>query len=176
MSLTINGQSALLAVPAADSANNVTIADVIGNKLDTHAGNSIKSYVDELYDQFQLERHVYPSLGVGATIVSNAVAWTYGNYGVIVPANTITRDFHILSVSIETCSVAAGVFQLALYKGSADDVITAKRFSLAGGFWGNMVYIVGSEEVEANSQVRARLASSVGAATITVSVDYFEHQ
>lgn len=164
-----------LSVPAADSAENVTVLDVIGNKLDTHDSNSLYARVDELYDQFQQERLVYPTLAAGATIVSNAVAWTYGNYGLIVPINTITNDFHILNVSIESCNVAAGVFQLELYKGAADDIITAVRFAMAGGFWGNMVYLIGSEEVEANAQVRARLASSVGATTITVSIVYFEH-
>lgn len=164
-----------LSVSGADSAANVTILDVIGNKTDTHAGNSIKAHVDELYDQFQLERKTYPSLAAGVTVISSATPWAYGSYAVIVPASTITRDYHILSVSIETCNVAAGVFQLELYKGAGDDIITAKRFSMVGGFWGNMVYDVGSEEVAANSQVRARLASSVGAATITISISYFEH-
>jgi len=164
-----------LLVPSVDSSANATIRDVIGNKLDTHASNSIYGRLDELYDAFQLERKVYPTMAAGAAIVSPAGVWTYGNYATIVPANTIANDFHILNVSIENSNVAAGVFQLELYKGGADDIITAVRFAMAGGFWGNMVYLIGSEEVEANSQVRARLASSVGAATITVSIVYFEH-
>lgn len=163
------------AVPIADSADNITMRDVIGNKVDTHDGDSIYSRLDELYDAFQLERRVYPSLAAGATVVSPAGVWAYGNYAVIVPASTITADFHILNVSIESSSVAAGVFQLELYKGAADDVITAVRFAMAGGFWGNMVYGIGSEEVEANSQVRARLASSIGAVTLTFSIVYYEH-
>jgi len=124
---------------------------------------------------FQRERLVYPSLAAGAAVTSPAGVWTYGNYATILPVNIITRDFHILIVSIESCTVAAGVFQLELYKGPLDSIVTAIRFAMAGGFWGNMVYAVGSGEVAANSQVRARLASSVGAATITLSFDYFEH-
>lgn len=174
MPLEHTGGTSLL-VPARGSTANRTIVDVVGIKLDGHDSDSLYGRLDELYDNFQQERRVYPSLAAGATVISNAVAWTYGNYSTVLPANIITGDFHILSISIESCNVAAGVFQLELYKGGADDIITAARFAMAGGFWGNMVYFIGSEEIEANSQVRARLATSVGATTITVSFDYFEH-
>ena len=36
-----------------------------------------------------------------------------------------------------------------------------------------MVYLIGSEEVDANSLVRGRLASNVG--TATISITYFMH-
>lgn len=166
---------ARLGVPAQNSVDNTAIASVIGSKLDNHDGNSLYARLDELYDTFQLERRVYPSLAADATVISPAAAWTYGNYATVVPANTITNDFHILIVSIESCTVAAGVFQLELYKGSTDSIITAIRFAMAGGFWGNMVYTIGSGEVAANSQVRARMAANVGAAAVTISIEYFEH-
>jgi hypothetical protein len=168
-------KSSVAAVPAANSTANTNISDVVGSKLDTHDGNSIYGRVGELYDQFQVERKCYPTLAAGATVVSAAGAWNYGNYAVVVPANTITKDYHILHVIIETSTVGDGVFQLGLYKGALDELVTEIRFSITGGFYGNSVYMVGSEEVEANSQIRARLASSVGAATITASVIYLEH-
>jgi hypothetical protein len=166
-----------IAVPPADSAANVAISDVIGNKLDTHLGNSLYSRVDAIFDSIQREREVYPTLAAGATVISANGDWAYGAYATIVPAGTIVNDFHILGVSIESCDKNA-VFQLELYKGAADDIVTAVRFAVEGGFFGNQVYIVGSEDIDANAQVRARLASSDGAmnqATITVSVIYWEH-
>lgn len=164
-------------VPGIDSVLNAVWGDVIGNKLDTHAGNSLYARVDELYDSNQSERQVYPTLAAGATIVSANTDWTYGAYATIVPASTITSDFHILGLSIESCDTNA-TFQLALYKGAGDDLITAVRFNVTGGFFGNQVYVIGSEHVVANEQIRARLASSNGLAeiaTITASIIYWIH-
>jgi len=164
-------------VPAADSADNVDWGDVIGSKLDTHDGDSLYSRVDAVVDSIASERQVYPTLAVGATVVSAAADWTYGAYATVVPATTITNYFHILGISIESCDQNA-VFQLELYKGGADDIVAAVRFAVVGGFFGNQVYIVGSEHIDAEEQIRARLASSDGTAnqaTITMSVVYWEH-
>jgi hypothetical protein len=137
--------------------------------------NSLYGRLDELYDQFQERRKCYPNLAAGATIVSSASAWTYGSYAAIVPASTITNPYHVLALIIETCSISDGVFQVGLYQGAGDTLITEMRFSIAGGFFGNQVYIVGSAECVANAQIRCRAACSAGAATLTVSVVYLEH-
>ena len=166
-----------LTVPAADSAANTDIADVIGNKTDTYDGNSLYSYIDSVHDSIASKRQVRPTLTAGATVVSATGDWTYGNYAVVVPASTITTDFHIHGVAIESCNKNA-VFQLELYKGTGDDVVAAVRFAVIGGFFGNQVYVIGSEHIEANSQIRARVASSDGAAnpvTMTISIVYWEH-
>jgi hypothetical protein len=133
--------------------------------------------VKEILDFHQNERLVYPSLAAGSTVVSANADWAYGAYATVIPVNTITNDFHIVAVSIESCNRDA-VFQLELYKGAGDDIVTAVRFAVQGGFFGNQLYVLGSEEIEANSLVRARLASSNGLAqiaTITISVVYYEH-
>lgn len=166
-----------LIVPAQNSAANATINDVIGSKTDNNLGTSLYARLDELYDQWQAERLVYPTLAAGATIVSANANWTYGAYAIIVPASTITANFHIFSISIEACDRDA-TFQLEVYKGAADDIVTAVRFNITGGFFGNQVMFLGSEEIDANSQVRARLASSNGAAqiaTIQASIIYIRH-
>lgn len=130
-----------------------------------------------LADQYIVaERKVYPTLAAGATVISAAANWTYGAYAVIVPADTLTNDFQISGISVESCSDNA-VYQLELYKGVGTDVVTGVRFAVEGGFFGNQVYIVGSEIVDGGSQVRARLASSDGAlnqGTITISIIYIE--
>ncbi|MGD8499536.1 MAG: hypothetical protein PVJ86_02750 [Phycisphaerales bacterium] len=123
---------------------------------------------------FSYESQVYPTLTAGATVVSAAADWTYGAYAVVVPINTITSRYHIVSMTVESCDQNA-VFQLALYKGAADDLVATTRFAVSGGFWGNSVYVMGSEPVEANAQLRARVASSDGLAnqaTLTISVAY----
>jgi len=166
-----------LTVPAQNSAANITIRDIIGNKTDNNLGTSLYARVDELYDHWQAERRVYPTLAVGATIISANADWTYGAYGTVVPANTITSNFHIFNISVEACNRDA-TFQLEFYKGAADDVISAIRFNITGGFFGNQVYFLGSEEIDANAQVRARIASSNGTAqiaTVQVSIVYIEH-
>jgi hypothetical protein len=166
-----------LGVSAASSTANVTINDVIGNKLDTHLGNSLYAHVGLIRSHWAAERRVYPTRAAGATVVSASADWTYGAYATVVPANTITSDFHINAVSIESCNKNA-TFQLALYKGAADDIVTAVRFNVTGGFFGNQVYFIGSELITANSQVRARLASSDGAtnvATIQISIIYLQY-
>ena len=170
-------QLATFDVPAADSADNVDWGDVIGNKLDTHDGHSIYSNVDAILDSIASERQVYPTLAAGATVVSAGANWTYGVYATVVPATTIANDFHVLGISIESCD-KNDVFQLELYKGGADDIVAAVRFAVAGGFFGNQVYIIGSEHIEAEAQIRARLACGAGgggAGTITMSVVYWEH-
>lgn len=127
-----------------------------------------------LYNHISNETHVYPTLAAGTTVVSAAANWTYGAYAIIVPAVTITSRFHIHAIVVETCN-QNDVFELQIYKGAADDVIATVRFSITGGFFGNSVYPITSEEIGANQQVRARLAASNGAAaqaTITVSIVY----
>jgi hypothetical protein len=176
MSVILNGKSGT-SLPAQNSTANATIADVIGNKTDDNLGDSIYARLAELYDQFQNERYVYPVLAAGAAVVSANTDWTYGAYATVVPESTITNPFHIIAVSIESCDEDA-VYQLELYKYPEDEIVTAVRFSIEGGFYGNTVYAVGSKEVAANARVRARLASSNGTAavaTITVSIVYFEH-
>ena len=129
-----------------------------------------------LYHYFTTESQVYPTLGAGATVQSdNAANWVYGTIAVIVPANQIASRYHIHNISIESCD-KNGVFQLALYRGATENLIATVRFSVAGGFWGNSVYVIASEVCAANDQIRAKLAYNdvtvSGQATITMSICY----
>jgi len=164
-------------VPAADTADNVDWGDVIGSKLDTFAGNSLYSRVDEVFDNLNNARLVYPTLAAGAAVVSANADWTYGAYATVVPATTIGNDFHIVAVSIEACNRDA-TFQLELYSGAGDVIVQAVRFNVTGGFFGNQLYVIGSAHIAADSRIRARLASSNGLAqiaTIAISIVYYEH-
>jgi len=129
-----------------------------------------------LYHYFTTESQVYPTLAAGATVQSdNAADWVYGTIAVVVPANTITSRFHIHNISVESCD-KNGVFQLALYRGATENLIATIRFAIAGGFWGNSVYVIASEMCAAGDQIRAKLAYSdvtvSGQATMTLSICY----
>lgn len=162
-------------VVTADSSRNANWGDVVGSKLDTYEGDSLYSLVSKIWPNVDAERLTYPTLATGVSIVSANADWTYGSYSEVIPADTIASAFHLLGLSVESCDQNA-VFQVELYKGAADAIVTAVRFSVAGGFFGNQVYVVGSAQIDANSRVRARLASSNGTAavaTIDLSVVYY---
>jgi hypothetical protein len=113
-------------------------------------------------------------LAAGATLITAAADWTYGAYATVVGAGVITSPFHIHAIVIETMD-QNDVFQLQLYSGAADGTVATVRFSIAGGFFGNSVYPIGSELIPASDRVRARLAASNGLAnqaTATISIVY----
>jgi len=127
-----------------------------------------------MYDDMNQPIFVYPTLAAGATIVSAAVNWTLGAVAEVVPVNTITSNFLIQNVAVETMS-KNGVFELVIYSGAGDDEVARIRFSVVGGFFGNTVYRVPGALIAANSRIRAALACSdggAGAATATISVSY----
>lgn len=164
-------------IPAANGTGNATMIDVIGSKLDTSAGDSLYGRMTNIWQYFNVERKVYPTLAAGATVVSANSVWGQGNYATIVPAGAIAARFHIHNISIETCS-DDGVFQLELYQGASDILVTSVRFAQLGGFFGPSVFFLGSAFIPAGAQIRARLASSDGLAnqcTITMSIGYITH-
>jgi len=173
----VDANGIVMTVPAADSTANSSFADVIGSKLDSSAGDSIYGRLLNLWQYFNVERKVYPTLATGATVVSAAANWTFGSYATVVPAGAITARFHIHNITVETCN-EDGVFQLELYQGASDVLVTAVRFSQLGGFFGNSAYFTGSAFIPAGARIRARVASSDGAlnqVTMTISISYIEH-
>ena len=79
-------------VPGANSADNVVMSDVIGDKTDTHAGDSIYAQVKELIEYTHNASKVYPTMEDGVTVTSNAAAWTLGNAVTIVGTSGKTLD------------------------------------------------------------------------------------
>jgi hypothetical protein len=138
---------------------------------------SLGDVVNDINLELSAETLVYPNLTDGVDVVSANADWTLGAYATIVAAGVITDDFHITAIQVENCNQNA-VFQLELYSGAGDDLIATLRFSVAGGFFGNMTYRTGAEVTTASSQIRARLASSDGLAnqaTVAVSIRYHVH-
>lgn len=134
--------------------------------------DSLASKVSRLYNANYSEGRCYPTLAAGKTVVSG-INWTLSAaFAVLVPINTILVPYHISHVVVETCTTD-GVYELAVYHGAGNTLMSTVRFSYAGGFFGNSVYYLSSVLLAANEQVDMKLAISGGVAgTITVSVVY----
>lgn len=136
---------------------------------------SLAAYMTHLWDANYSQGRCYPTLAAGATVESAAANWTLAPaFWPVVPVGGIASNYHICSVTIETCD-KNGEFELALYYGVGNTLMCTKRFSYAGGWFGNSVYLVPSVPLVADTQIDAKLAYSLGGggkATITMSIDY----
>ena len=173
MTIIINGKVSENAIPNQDSADNNTMADVLGNKTDTHDGDSVYALSEIQNDHVHKAAKVFPTLGAGVTVTGAAGAWTLGNYAEVAAANDITSDFDIHYIVVEDIS-ATGVYELVLYaatteigrirlvKSAAQDSVLSHPFQCA--------------IQPANTQIQAKLASSSGGGdTITISLEYHEY-
>jgi len=164
-------------VPSADSADNVYAMDVVGNKSDTHAGDSLYSKVMRAEQHIHSASKVYPTLADGVTItsVSGAGTWTLGTVVQVVPASTITNDFDVHYVSIESIS-ANGVFELVLYYGAGDTEAGRVRFTKNAAQDSVLNIPIQTVIIPADSRVRAALASiDDGGQTADISLFYHEY-
>lgn len=128
-----------------------------------------------LSEHFHSPQKVYPTGGAGVTVTADAAAWTLGSFAEIVPASTITDDFDLHWLNIETVSGAA-VFELVLYAATTE--ISRIRFS-AVGIANNILLPekkVMTELLPANTQIQAKIMSSTTSAdSVSVSVEYHEY-
>ena len=160
-------------VPATDSADNETIRDVIGSKLDTHDGDSIRAVLHTLDDHIHGKAEVHPSLADGIVVTATANDWTdLGAFAVIAATNAITFDFDIHYISIENIS-ANGVYELVLYSGAdaAEVEIGRKRFA-QNAVQDSIVNVpFRTPIIPANTQIKAKLASDNAVAnTVTITL------
>jgi hypothetical protein len=148
---------------ALDSTGDL-VADSLGDK------------VTDLLGAVNILVGVYPTAAVGATVTSGTGAWVESPaYWPVVPVSTITNPFHIHGICVETCTLAAGVFELSLYSGVGHTEVARCRFSVVGGFFGNVVDLVTGVRIAADSQIDAKLRCSVGTPdTLTISIRYAE--
>jgi len=132
------------------------------------------TYLTALYNANYTQGRCYPTLGDGVTIVSANTDWVLGTVTEVVPIDTIATPFHISAIVIESCDVDA-VFELALYYGVSNTLMSTVRFSVEGGFFGNQVLLAPSVKIEQAANVSMALASSNGTAavaTISASIVY----
>lgn len=143
-----------------------------GVALSSPVTGSLAAYVRSLYNANYTEGRCYPTLATGKTVVSG-INWALSAaFAVLVPINTILVPYHASAVVIETCTTD-GVYELAIYRGAANTLMSTIRFSFAGGFFGNSVFLIPSVLLAANEQLDMKLAISGGVAgTITCSIIY----
>lgn len=162
-------------VPTADSAANTTMSDVIGNKSDSHAGNSIMAGIDELKEHTHSRAKCHPTLAAGVTVTGGAGAWALGNYAVLVAANAITSDFDIHYVHAEAVS-ANDTYEIVLYSGAdgAEVEIGRIRMTRSATIDSPTSLPFSCPIIPANTQIKAKVASSSGGGD-TVALSIFYH-
>ena len=161
-------------VPAQDSADNVVMSDVIGNKTDTHNGTSIYGKATKLDEHFHNEVFLYPSLAGSVTLTKAAGAWAACPTPTeIIPVNTITEDFDLHFMNVSGIS-ANGEYSICLYQGLAGAETLL-------GVYGAVRNAVQSQEgtrpiitpfIPANSRISAAISSENAAAdTLNIKVE-----
>ncbi len=159
-------------VPKQNGIGNNTINDVIGNKSDTHDGNSIYSKLEILDDHIHKPALVYPTLADGVTVTSSASAWTLGSFVEIIPVSTITEDFDIHYVMIESFS-GDDVYELVLYAATVE--IGRVRFTRSIVFQATLDPPFQCAIQSANTQIQAKLACA-GGLSKSVDISLFYHE
>ena len=119
-------------LPDVDSADNLNMSDVIGNKADTVAGTSIVSRAlaavtaaeaavtaaiatrATIEGSFFGVARVYPTLANGITIAGGAGAWEEGLSAIVIPINTIHDTFSVFHLNIGSVS-ATDTYEVALF-------------------------------------------------------------
>jgi len=69
--MAVKRTSEVIRVPLADSTNNNTMSEVVGNKTDTHDGDSIYAKVKRLDEHIHTAAYAYPTLAAGVTVTGS---------------------------------------------------------------------------------------------------------
>lgn len=157
-------------LPGINSAENIDLADTVGQKGDTHNGNSNHAILHKVNEHLHSIPFNYPTLADGVTVTGHANVWTLGEFIEIIPINTITDDFDIHWISISNIS-ANDTFELYLYNATTL-IEMCPEFSRVTGV-GTIVAFASLMPMQpANSQIQAKLASKAGGSkTIDVKLN-----
>ena len=162
-------------VPAQNSVANTTQAEVIGNKTDNEAGNSVYAKLYTLSDHIHSACKVYPTLAAGVTLTTAAGAWALSAaWAEVVPVNTITSVFDIHQVHIGDYS-ANSTYEVVFASGGAgaETEIGRVRFTRISNTNPGAYLPFMTPLVAANSRISAKIACAAGgAATAVVSIFY----
>lgn len=160
-------------VPTVDSAANVLARDVLGNKGDTHDGDSAMARLDTADEHVHSEQEVYPTLADGVTLTTHADDWVLGTITEVVPATTIGSDFDIHEVVIEDVDTVDKTYELVLYSGAGDTEVGRTRFAASTNKGGVPNVFMQTPIIAADSRIRAQLAiQDGGSKTAVLSIRY----
>jgi len=172
--------------PVVDSPANLNSCDIIGNKDDTIAGNSLAALLKQTLaaiaendvnielteEHFHSISKCYPTLVNGIPVIGGAEAWAEGLATQIVPINTIGLKFDIHHIEVEVAT-ANDIYELALYSDALCTLeIGRARTSKQSNQTGATSMPFQTPIIAANSGIWAKLASKTGGDTLTISVFY----
>ncbi len=136
------------------------------------ANNADKLHVME--EHMHAMSQVYPSMQAGVAVTSAGV-WTLGSFTELIPVNTITSDFDIHFVVLETVTDDEE-YELVFY--NVETEISRIRFSsdlAAGGRVISFPIPTLMPIQKKNSQIQMKLASSGDTETVVLSVIYHKY-
>jgi hypothetical protein len=164
-------------VPAQNSADDILIRDVVGNKTDTHLGTSVYSLLQTINEHIHSRVRCYPTLANGIVVTGGVAPWALGAFAVVVPANTITADFDIHHINVAAYN-ANDTFELVLYSGAdgAEIEIGRVRFTRITNVGASPHIPFQTSVIAANSQIKAKISSLNGTSnTATISLMYHHY-
>jgi hypothetical protein len=166
-------------VPNADSTDNYSFIDVIGNKEDKSFSNannwnpSIAGALKANYYHVHDSAKVYPTLDDPVTVTAGVGSWVLGDFVEIVPVNAITKWFDVHWVLISGIS-ANDDYELVLYKGASESEEEIGRISFvrnaAQSQEGNQPIQIPPQLP--NTRISAKLASATGSNTAKLKLYY----
>ena len=121
---------------------------------------------------------VYPELGNPVTLTKASGAWAaYPTPTEIIPVNTITSDFDICSVSVNTIS-DAGDYTLALYKGLVGSEVKLCSIPISRTATASQEgsLLTGIIKLPMNTRISAAISGSNAAQnTLTTKIQYHRY-
>jgi len=156
-------------VPAADTADNSTTRDVVGNKTDTSAGNSLYAHSEVLLDHVHSASEVFPTLANGIAVTGGA-SWVLGVFSAdLIGAGVVTDPFDIHHISVENLDTNA-VYELVIYYGAGDTEAGRVRFTKNAVQDGTVNAPFQCVIIPGGSRVRAKIADSAGSSIATIAL------
>jgi len=118
-------------------------------------------------------RYVYPTLADGVTLQTADGDWELGGMTVVVPPDTIDKDFRIKAIVIEQCNRPNKTHEIVLYAGEKEVEISRRRFVVDSSSQGVVPVDIDTHQIPADTCIKARLAvQGSGEKIATISLQY----
>lgn len=164
------------AVPSANSTDNATLADVIGNKTDDETRSLAGSGWSLMGRLYVLENHFHgaakaiPTGAAGTTLTAGTPAWTLGDAGVIAATNAIQSPYDVHFVLVENIGQNT-TYELVLYAIAVE--VGRIRFIKSATADPTVHMPIMTPLIAANSALNAKIMTASGNAdTCRISVFY----
>ena len=116
MPLRARGSVVDLNVVDINATANVTVKDVVGQKEDTHLGDSLYAHAHIVEEHIHKEQLVYPTLANSIQVVGGAGAWELGVLTTLMPADTVAANMRFDIHWVIICALSANdEYELILY-------------------------------------------------------------